>query len=143
MVCYVIDTSVVFEASIDVELRKKIRFTDINFIAPAKIELELANRRAEIKSRAGLNNSRFNGLWRQLCQKISIKKVDQSKVNQAERILRDLKNLGIGLEDKFFFAMALYLGCPYWTFESKYWANSTVSNALRARGIVVVATIPL
>ncbi len=40
------------------------------------------------------------------------------------------------------FASVLYLKCPYWTLEKKYWETSTVSNALRSKGIIVIPDIP-
>jgi len=106
MARYIIDTSVVFEAFIDEELREDIRMSNVNLIAPSKIEIELANQMADIKSKAGLNSTRFNTIWLQLLQKIAIRNVDHSNINQAERILRDVKNLNlkVGLEDRHFFA---------------------------------------
>lgn len=142
---YIIDTSIIIQAFGNNELRRKIILSDINLTAPVKLEIEVFRNKSKIQSRTALSNSRFDGIWRQLRNKLILKDVGQSKVNQAERILRDLRSLklGVGLEDKHFFALALYLKSPYWTFEEKYWGNPSVSKALRARGIIVVPAIKI
>jgi len=87
MTHYVIDTSVAFEAFIGKELREDILLSNVNLIAPAELEIELFNKRAVIQSIANLSKNRFDIDWRKLRQKISIRNVGRSKVNQAERIL--------------------------------------------------------
>lgn len=139
MASYITYTSVVFRAFQSEELRRNIVFTPFNFYAPDKLEVELLNKRRKILRKTRISKSRFKGIWKELQSKIKLKTVDQSNIRQAESILRET---GLSLEDKFFFALSLYLKCPYWTFEKKYWKDPSISNALRARGLIAVANVP-
>lgn len=105
-----------------------------------KLATELAGRKQKILDVTGMRERDFKDVWRLLQQKISLVNVAQSRLNQAELILR---NLGLSYEDKAFFALALYLKRPYWTLERKYTKSSSVANALRANGLVVANSIPL
>lgn len=140
MAVYVIDTSVVFNAFKDEELRRDIYCSHINFSAPIKLITELAGRKQKILDITGMREREFENIWILLQQKISLVNVMQPRINQAESILR---NLSLSYEDKSFFALALYLKCPYWTLERKYTKSSSVANALRANGLVVANSIPL
>lgn len=139
MAGYVIDTSVVFNAFQDEELFYKLCSSCINFSAPMKLAAELAGRKQKILDATGMHEKDFTNRWYSLQQKISLVTVAQSRLNQAELILR---NLGLSYEDKAFFALALYLKRPYWTLERKYTKRSSVANALRANGLVVANSIP-
>lgn len=140
MAVFVIDTSVVFNAFQDEESFFKLCSSCMNFSAPMKLATELAGRKQKILDVTGMRERDFKDVRRLLQQKIRLVDIPQSRLNQAESILR---NLSLSYEDKSFFALALYLKCPYWTLERNYTKSSSLANALRANGLVVVNSIPL
>lgn len=141
MAHYIIDSNIVIKAIQNWELRNSILYCSHTFSAPKKLVSEVASKKNKIAKRAKISPSEYDKRWDELRKKISLVDVDQSRINQAEMILRSLKHLGITVHDKAFFAISLYLKCSFWTFEKKYWEKSSIRNALHANGITVVSTI--